>query len=91
MEESLKDALLEAGERLAEMFRAGLSRQGLPDEVCLIVDEGRVVVASRSAVVRQAELGEAGTPPRGVMEGLGRDAAPALVEGLSRRLEGLVR
>jgi hypothetical protein len=84
----MRDALLQAGERLAEAVRAGLSREGLPSEVCLIVEDGRVVVASRSKAVRLAELGSAAGQPRGVMEGAAREAAAHVVRGLAQDLKG---
>jgi hypothetical protein len=91
LEESVKDALLQAGEHLAEAMRAGLSAQGLPSELCVIVEDGRVVVASRSAVLRKAELGSAGVPPRGAMEETARAAATQAVGILARHLEGFVK
>ncbi len=91
MEESLKDALLQAGEHLAEAMRAGLSAQGLPSELCVFVEDGRVVVASRSAALRKAELGTAGVAPRAAMEGTARVAAAQTVRDLARHLKGFVR
>ena len=91
MEESLKDALLQAGEHLAEAMRAGLSAQGLPSELCVFVEDGRVVVASRSAALRKVEVGAAGMAPRGAMEGTARVAAALAVRVLSEHLEGFVR
>jgi hypothetical protein len=91
LEESLKDALLQAGEHLAEAMRTGLSAQGLPSELCVIVEDGRVVVASRSVALRKAELGWAGSPPRGAMEGAARVAATQVVKVLARHLEGFVK
>ena len=91
MEESIKDALLQAGERLAEAMRAGLSTQGLPHEICLMVEDGRVVVASRSAALRRVELGAAGAGPRAVMEGLAREAAAHAVRGFAEHLESLFK
>ena len=87
----MKDALLQSGERLAEAMRAGLSAQGLPSELCLVVEEGRVRVVSKAAVVRQAELGCAGVRPRGVMEGAARGAATQVVRALAQDLEGFVK
>ncbi len=87
MEETVSDALLEAGERLAEAMRAGLCAQGLPGDVCVIVEDGRVVVASRSAVVRRSEIGEPGSPPQAVMEAIARDAGPGVVAALAARLQ----
>ena len=90
MEESLKDALLQAGEHLAEAMRAGLSAQGLPSELCVFVQDGRVVVASRSVALRKAEIGSAGVAPRAAMEGTARVAAAQAVRVLSRHIGGLV-
>ncbi len=87
----MKDALLAVGERLGEALRVGLSAEGLPDEVCLIVEDGRVVVASRSAAVRRAELGAAGQAPRGAMERLARGAASHVVRALAQDLEGFFK
>ena len=91
MEESLKDALLQAGEHLAEAMRAGLSAQGLPSALCVFVEDGRVVVASRSAALRKCELGSAGVGPRGAVEGTAREAAAQAVRVLAQHLEGFVR
>jgi hypothetical protein len=91
LEESMKDALLQSGERLAEAMRAGLLAQGLSSALCLIVEEGRVRVVSNSAVVRQAELGCAGVQPRGVMEGAARGAAAHVVRALAQDLEAFVK
>ncbi len=87
----MKDALLQAGERLAEAMRVGLSAEGLPGEVCLIVEDGRVVVASRSAMVRKAEFGSAGVQPRAVMEGAARAAVGHVVRRLAQDLKGFVK
>jgi hypothetical protein len=88
LEESVRDALLEAGEHLAEAVRANLLARGLPDDVCLLVEDGRVVVGSRSKLVRRAELGAAGAPPLGVMEEAARDLAPDLARGIAAGLQG---
>jgi hypothetical protein len=88
LEELLNDVLLEAGERLAEALRAGLAEQGLPDELHVRLDAGRVVVASRSHRVREAELGKAGVPPTALMEGIAQESAPLLVALLENRLKG---
>jgi hypothetical protein len=91
LEESMKDALLQAGERLAEAIRAELSAQGLPSELCVAVEDGRVVVASRSAAARDAELGAAGVAPLGSMEKAAREAAGDVVRGLAHDLRGFVK
>jgi hypothetical protein len=91
LEESVKDALLAAAEHLAEAVRAHLLARGLPDDVCLRVEDGRVVVASRSQVVRRAELGAAGAPPLGVMEGAARDVAPDLARRIAAHLQGALK
>jgi hypothetical protein len=87
----MKDALLQAGERLAEAMRAGLSAQGLPIELCLIVEDGRVVVASRSAALRKIEFGSMEAPPRGVVEGTARDASRHIVRLLAQDLEDVLK
>ena len=84
------DALLAAGEQLAEAMRTALAARGLPSDLCVMVDGGRVVVASRSAAVRRAELGEPGIAPGAAMEGAAREAAPLLVHALAGRLEGFL-
>jgi CRP-like cAMP-binding protein len=91
LEESMKDALLQAGERLAEAVRAGLLAQGLPSDVCLVVEDGRVMVVSRSGAVRQAELGSAGSLPRGGMAAAAHAAAGHVVRKLAQDLEGFVK
>ncbi len=91
MEESIRDALLEAGEHLAEAIRSGLSAQGLPGELSVIVEDGRVVVTSRSAALRTIELGSAGVPPRALMEELGRSAATHVVRGIANTLKGFLK
>ncbi len=90
MEETLKDALLQAGEHLAEAMRAELSAQGFPSELCMFVEDGRVVVASRSAALRKAEVGSAGVAPRAAMEGAARGAAAQAVRVLRQHLNGIV-
>ena len=91
MEESIKDALLQAGEHLAEAMRAGLSAQDLPGELCVIVEDGRVVVASRSVALRKIELGAAGLPPRAAMEGAARSAAANTVRRFAEHLQSFVK
>jgi len=83
VEESLKDALLSAGERLSEALRMGLSERGLPNDVCVVLNGDKVVVASRSNAIRDAELGSAGVPPRPILESIARDAAPAVLLAFS--------
>ncbi len=87
MDESLSDSLLAAGERLAEAMRTGLAAQGLPSELTVLVDGGRVVIASRSAAVRDAEVGTACRPPRALMESVARDTAPDLLRAISAKLQ----
>jgi hypothetical protein len=88
MEERLKDALASAGEMLAEALRAGLVARGLPGELGVAVQGGRVVVGSASAAVRDAEVGAAGRAPAGVLEEIGRRAAPHIVARLASQLGG---
>jgi len=88
MDERLKDALASAGGVLAEAMRAGLGARGLPGELSVRVGEGRVHVVSASAAVRDAEVGAPGRPPSGVMEGIGREAAPRVAAALAEALRG---
>jgi len=87
LEESLSDALLAAGERLAEAMRMRLSAHGLPSELTVLVEGERVVIASRSGAVRDAEVGIASKPPRATMERIAREAAPDLLQVISTRLQ----
>ncbi len=87
MEESLSDALLAAGEQLAEAMRLGLSAHGLPSELSVLVEGERVVIASRSGVVRDAEVGTASTPPMGTLESIAREATPALLYAISAKMQ----
>jgi hypothetical protein len=86
MEERLKDALVSAGEMLAEAMRAGLVARGLPGEIGVMARDGRVVVGSTSPAVREGEVGAAGRPPTGVLEAIGRAAVPHLVARLTSDL-----
>ena len=80
MEESLRDALLAAGERLAEALRLGLSECGLPSDLYIVFDGERIVVASQSAELRLHELGRVGRPPKAIMVGYARDAVAQVLE-----------
>jgi hypothetical protein len=88
MDERLKDALASAGEVLAEAMRAGLGARGLPGNVSMRLRDGRVHVVSSSAAVRDVELGAPGRPPAGVLEGIGRAAAPQVAAALADALRG---
>jgi plasmid stabilization system protein ParE len=88
LEERLTDSLLAAAELLAEALRAGLSEQGLPNDLFLRRDGKKVIIASRSAQVREWELGRAGMPPTALMESIARDSAPMVVDLLATRLKG---
>jgi hypothetical protein len=90
MEESLMDALASAGEMLAEVVRTGLAAQGLPGEVSVIVRDGRIMVASRSATVRDAEVGTRRRAPGAVLETIGRDNAGRVVAEVAKVLGGRV-
>jgi hypothetical protein len=89
LEEWVNDALLEAGECLAEALRAGLIEKGLPGDLHVRLDAGKIVIASRSHQVRDSELGKAGVPPTALMEGIARESAPMVVELLAARLKGI--
>jgi hypothetical protein len=91
MEESLMDALASAGEVLAEAMRAGLAAQGLPADVSVFARNGRIVVASRSAAVRDAEVGTRSRAPGAVLEIIGRDNAGRVVAEVAKVLGGRVR
>lgn len=87
----MKDGLLSAGAMLAEAIRIGLAAHELPNDVAMFEQDGRVVVGSRSVVVRDAELGRAGVAPRAVMEAVAVEVAPHVLRGLRDRLEGSLR
>lgn len=87
LEESLSEALLAAGELLAEAMRMELSARGLASELTVLVEGERVVIASRSAAVRDAEVGTASRPPAPMMESIAREAAPDLLLAISARLQ----
>jgi len=82
VDEGLMDALLAAGETLAEVLRAGLAARGLPGELSVRVEGSRVVVASRAPEVRAAELGAPGRPPSAPVETLARCAAGEIARTL---------
>jgi len=86
LEETLSDALLAAGEQLAEAMRIGLSAQGLPSELTVLVEGERVLIASRSGAVRDAEVGTVSRPPTAMMESMAREASAALVHAISAKL-----
>jgi hypothetical protein len=90
MEESLMDALASAGDMLAEAVRTGLSSQGFPGDVSVFVRDGRIMVASRSAAVRDAEVGTRHRAPGAVLEMIGRDNAGRVVAEVARVLGGRV-
>jgi len=89
VEESLTAALFAAGEQLAEALRMGLSAGGLPAELHIVLDGDRVVIASKSAELRLHEVGRVGSPPKGTMEGLARDAVPKALGAFVERLGGI--
>jgi hypothetical protein len=89
LEETLNEALLAAGERLAEAMRTGLLNQGLPADLCVFIEGRRVVVGSRSAAVRNGEMGTPSFPPKAVLEWSARDATPALLQDIAARLQGM--
>lgn len=86
MEESLSDALLVAGERLAEALRLGLSELSRPSEIHVVLDGNRIVVASQSAALREEEVGRVGCPPKAIMEGFAREAVPNVLQAFVERL-----
>jgi hypothetical protein len=86
MDERLKDALASAGEMLAEAVRAGLVSRGLPGETSVTLRDGRVVVASASAALRDVERGAPGRRPAGILEGIGRAAAPQVAAAIAGTL-----
>jgi hypothetical protein len=86
MDEDLKAALSAAGESLALAVRAELSARGLPDDVHVLVGDGRVVIGSASRAVKEAELGRVGTPPRPSMEMAGYRGAVEALDGVAAAL-----
>jgi len=88
MDERLKDALASAGAVLAEAMRAGLSARGLPGELSVRVRDGRVLVVSASAAVRDAEFGAPGRPPAGVLDGISKEAAQQAAAAVAESLRG---
>jgi hypothetical protein len=89
LEETLNDALLAAGDILAEAIRAGLVARGLPATLRVIARDGKVVVASGEQAVRVAETGSAGVAPCALMERAAREAALHAVQSLADRLKGV--
>jgi hypothetical protein len=86
VEESLRDGLLAAGESLAEVLRLGLSERGRPSDFSVFLNGNKVVVASRSADLRDDEVGRVGSPPKGIMEGVARDAIPHILQTFVERV-----
>ncbi len=84
MEETLNDALLAAGDILAEAIRAGLVARGLPATLRVIARDGKVIVASGELAVRVADVA-----PCALMERAAREAALHAVQSLADRLKGV--
>jgi hypothetical protein len=68
-------------------MRTGLFGRGLPHEVSVLIDGERVVIASRSGAVRDAEVGTPCSPPKAPMEGIARDATQALLHTIVAKLQ----
>lgn len=75
MEEDLSAALAAAGALVAEAVRRRLQDAGLPDDVCVSAAGGRIMIASASSALREAELGRPGAPPRSYVSGAAREVA----------------
>jgi hypothetical protein len=86
LDDSLMDALRGAGTLLADALAEGLVARGLPGEVQVVVEAGRVRVVSRARAVHEAEFGRAGMAPSAPMAGLAREAAPRIVAALAESL-----
>lgn len=82
----MNDAIIAAGERLREVLRTGLSEQGFADDLEVRLQEGGVIIASRSSDVAGVEFGRPGTPPMAVMGNIARESALAVVEVLANHL-----
>ncbi len=87
---AIAHALAQAGDCLARLVSERLHQAGQDSALHVLIEQGRVVVASRSAALRDAEAGSAETAPCPLMEHAARDSAPlaarALVHALHEQL-----
>ncbi len=80
-----------AGECLAEAMHAKLGDAGLPSDLHVLFDDGRVVVASRSDSVRKAECGSASGSPKALLEAAARDSLPRVLQEIAHHVKGVLR
>ena len=66
----MTEALLRAGDFLADALRTGLAARGFAPDLSVRAEAGRVCVVSRSRDVWAAELGEAGCAPSAPVSGI---------------------
>jgi hypothetical protein len=90
MEEAIADALMEAGDLLAEGVRTALASQGLPHELSQSVLDDKVVITSNSAKVYLAERGGLSKPPSAPVETAVRHTTAEMLSLLQRRLQELL-
>ena len=91
LEETLKEALLRAGDVLAEALRGGLLARGLEADLSVRAEDGRVTVVSRSRAVWAAELGEVGCAPSAPVSGIARVVEGDVVGALRGHLREALR
>ena len=91
MEEAVREALLRAGDALAEVVRAGLVSRGLDADLLVRAEEARVTVVSRSRAVWAAESGETGRVPSAPMAGIAGAAGEEVVAALHAHLREALR
>jgi hypothetical protein len=91
LDKGVRQALAEAGERLADALRERLAAQGLSDELEMALDGDRLRVVSHAREIHAAEIGRAGMAPTAPMESAARQAASGIVQALGARLRGCVR
>ena len=85
------DALLHAGNILAEALRAGLSARGLDADLSVHAEGARLTVVSRSRAVWAAELGEPGRAPSAPMAGIAGSVSDDVVRVLHRHFREALR
>jgi hypothetical protein len=67
---------------LAATLAQQLAARGLPDNLHMLADGYRIVIASAHRAVRDAELGTENTAPRGVLEQAARTAVPDVLRAM---------
>lgn len=82
MDSDVELALLKIGQSIAELVRMRMAIQGHGGNVDVLIADNRVIVSSRAANLRVAEVGCPGRPPAAVFVATARDVLPNVATDL---------